>query len=38
VPVAKVASVAPGVTLAVAINEADKNEDVAIDWDKSPLA
>jgi hypothetical protein len=38
VPVAKVASVAPGVTLAVAVNEADKNEDVAIDWDKSPLA
>jgi hypothetical protein len=37
VPVAKVAQVAPGVKLAVAVNEADKNEEVAIDWDKSPI-
>jgi hypothetical protein len=37
VPLAKVASVAPGVKLAVAVNEADKNQDVAIDWDKSPI-
>jgi hypothetical protein len=37
VPVAKVAQIAPGVKLAVAVNEADKNEEVAIDWDKSPI-
>jgi hypothetical protein len=38
VPVDKVALVAPGVKLAVAVDEADKNQDVAIDWDKSPIA
>ena len=37
VPLAKLASVAPGVKLAVAVNEANKNQEVAIDWDKSPL-
>jgi hypothetical protein len=38
VPLAKVASVAPGVKLAVAVNEAEKNGDVAIDWDRSPIS
>jgi hypothetical protein len=38
VPLAKLAAVAPGVTLAVAVNEANKNQEVAIDWDKSPIA
>jgi hypothetical protein len=37
VPLAKVASVAPGVRLAVAVNMSDRNQDVAIDWDKSPI-
>jgi hypothetical protein len=37
VPLAKVASVAPGVKLAVAVDEAHRNEDVAIDWDRSPI-
>jgi hypothetical protein len=37
VPVDKVALVAPGVKLAVAVDEADKSQDVAIDWDKSPI-
>jgi hypothetical protein len=37
VPLAKVASVAPGVKLAVAVDEADRNQEVAIDWDKSPI-
>ena len=37
VPLDKVASVAPGVKLAVAVDEANKNQDVAIDWDKSPI-
>jgi hypothetical protein len=38
VPLAKVASIAPGVKLAVAVDEAHRNEDVAIDWDKSPIS
>jgi hypothetical protein len=38
VPVDKLASVAPGVKLAVAVDEANKNQGVAIDWDKSPVA
>ena len=38
VPLDKVAYVAPGVTLSVAVNEANKNQEVAIDWDKSPVA
>ena len=33
-----VGAVAPGVKLAVAVNEANKNQEVAIDWDKSPIA
>jgi hypothetical protein len=37
VPLAKVAYVAPGTKLAVAVNEANKNQEVAIDWDQSPL-
>jgi len=37
VPVSKVALVAPGVKLAVAVDESDKSEEVAIDWDKSPI-
>ena len=38
VPVDKVGLVAPGVKLAVAVDEANKNQDVAIDWDRSPIA
>ena len=38
VPLAKVGAVAPGVKLAVAVNEANKNQEVAIDWEKSPIA
>ena len=38
VPVDKVGAIAPGVKLAVAVDESNKNQDVAIDWDKSPLA
>ena len=38
VPLAKLGAVAPGVNLAVAVNEANKNQEVAIDWDKSPIA
>jgi hypothetical protein len=38
VPLAKLAAVAPGVKLAVAVNEANKNQEVAIDWDNSPIA
>jgi hypothetical protein len=38
VPLAKVATVAPGVKLAVAVNPANRNNEVAIDWDKSPLS
>jgi hypothetical protein len=37
VPLAKVASVAPGEKLAVAVDPTNKTEAVAIDWDKSPL-
>jgi hypothetical protein len=37
VPLAKLAIVAPGVKLAVAVNMADRNNEVAIDWDRSPL-
>lgn len=37
VPLAKVASVAPGVKLAVAVDPTNPNQDVAIDWDKSPI-
>lgn len=38
VPLDKVSSVAPGVNVAVAVNMADRNQEVAIDWDKSPIA
>ena len=38
VPLSKIALVAPGVKLAVAVDESDKSEEVAIDWDKSPIA
>ena len=38
VPVAKVGLIGPGVKLAVAVDQSNKNQDVAIDWDKSPLA
>jgi hypothetical protein len=37
VPQAKVGTVGPGVKLAVAVNMADKMNEVAIDWDQSPL-
>jgi hypothetical protein len=37
VPQAKVGVLGPGVKLAVAVNLADKMNEVAIDWDKSPL-
>jgi hypothetical protein len=38
VPIAKLAYVAPGVKLAVAVNLANRNQEVAIDWDQSPVA
>lgn len=38
VPLAKLGAVAPGVKLAVAVNEANKNQEVAIDWDASPVS
>jgi hypothetical protein len=38
VPVSKVALIAPGVKLAVAVDESDMHNEVAIDWDKSPIA
>jgi hypothetical protein len=38
VPLAKLGMVAPGAKLAVAVNEANKNQEVAIDWDKSPIS
>jgi hypothetical protein len=37
VPLAKLAFVMPGVRLAVAVNPADPSNEVAIDWDQSPL-
>ncbi len=37
VPLDKVAEVAPGVKLAVAVDLADRNQEVAIDWDESPI-
>ena len=38
VPAEKVGILGPGVKLAVAVNMADKMNDVAIDWDQSPVA
>lgn len=37
VPLAKLASVAPGVKVAVAVDPANPYQEVAIDWDKSPI-
>ena len=37
VPIAKLAYVAPGVKLSVAVNMSNKNQEVAIDWDESPI-
>jgi hypothetical protein len=37
VPAAKIASIGPGVKLAVAVDMTNRNQDVAIDWDKSPI-
>lgn len=37
VPLDKVVTVAPGVKLAVAVNMANRNQEVAIDWEKSPI-
>lgn len=37
VPIAKVASIGPGVKLAVAVDPSNPSQDVAIDWDKSPI-
>jgi len=37
VPLAKLASVTPGVKLAVAVDQSDRSQAVAIDWDKSPI-
>ena len=38
VPKDKAGLIGPGTKLAVAVNEADKNQEVAIDWNQSPLA
>ena len=38
VPLAKLASIAPGVKLAVAVDPEHPNEEVAIDWDRSPIS
>jgi hypothetical protein len=38
VPLVKLASVAPGVKLVVSVNMANKNQEMAIDWDASPIA
>jgi hypothetical protein len=37
VPLAKLVSIVPGVRLAIAVNMADRNNEVAIDWERSPL-
>jgi hypothetical protein len=37
VPLAKVAQIAPGVQLAVAVDQSNPSQEVAIDWDRSPL-
>jgi hypothetical protein len=37
VPIDKLAAVMPGAKLAVAVDMANKSQDVAIDWDKSPI-
>jgi hypothetical protein len=38
VPIAKVPDVAPGVRLAVAVDESNPSAECAIDWDRSPLS
>jgi hypothetical protein len=38
VPLAKLASVVPGVKLAIAVDMSDRHNEVAIDWDKSPMS
>jgi hypothetical protein len=38
VPVAKVATLAPGVKLAVAVDPQNPSQDVAIDWERSPIS
>ena len=38
VPIAKVGYVVPGAKLAVSVNMANKNQEMAIDWEKSPVA
>jgi len=38
VPLAKVTSIAPGVELAVAVDPERPNQEVAIDWDRSPIS
>ena len=38
VPLTKLAAVAPGVKVAVAVNLANPSQEVAIDWDQSPIA
>jgi hypothetical protein len=38
VPLTKLAAVAPGVKVAVAVNLANPSQEVAIDWDLSPIA
>jgi hypothetical protein len=38
VPLAKLAYVAPGVKLIIAVDLANRNQEVAIDWDQSPVA
>jgi hypothetical protein len=37
VPLAKVAQIAPGVQLSVAVDESNPSQEVAIDWDRSPI-
>jgi hypothetical protein len=38
VPLDKLGAVAPGVKLAVSVNMANRNQEVAIDWEKSPVS
>jgi len=38
VQLAQLATAARGVRLAVAVNPANRNNEVAIDWDRSPLS
>jgi hypothetical protein len=37
VPLAKLAAIGPGMRLVVAVNPADQSNEVAIDWERSPL-